>query len=89
MAVAVLWLTAGTALAQSAGMARLLHHGESKPPRESSAQHEARMRAERHRAEGAAAERTRETDHSNLSPDERKRLRQNLYELSREMYQGG
>lgn len=93
----------GLARAQSAGMANLLHGQErpagraSEPPgqaaRERREQQEARARAEKHRAERDMAERAerqgRTGGNPKLSPDERRKLRQNLYDLSREMYSGG
>jgi len=84
---AVAVLVAGSALAQSAGMARLL--GSERAPshvNEPGGQRENRTNGAKHyRIERASA---RRDESSNLSPDERRRLRQNLYELSREMYKG-
>ncbi|WP_454763731.1 hypothetical protein [Cupriavidus campinensis] len=91
--------------AQSAGMAHLLQpraqpsHASGtptpgKPPgAEHADQREARGRAEKYRSERDMADRAGRQGHSGgnpkLSPDERKTLRKNLYELGREMYQGG
>ncbi|CAG9178170.1 hypothetical protein [Cupriavidus pinatubonensis] len=96
LAGAALWLSAAPrpAAAQSAGMANLLH-GHERPSTHASeaasSQREARARAERHRAEQREAERAGHQGRSgsSLSPDERRKLRQNLYDLGREMYQGG
>ena len=90
-----LWLGAAPrpAHAQSAGMANLLQ-GHERPSTHGSdpgaSQREARTRAERHRAEQREAERSSHQGRSgsSLSPDERRKLRQNLYDLGREMYQG-
>jgi len=75
--------------AQSAGIGRLMHGGEFSAER--SRQHDSRRHAdrdrERHRAEREGNERGGHGDR--LSPDERRRLRQSLYDLGREMYGGG
>jgi Ni/Co efflux regulator RcnB len=59
--------------------------------RDRQAHREARSRALRHRAEQReATERSmRAGSGSKLSPDERRKLRQSLQELGREMYKGG
>lgn len=96
LAGTALWLCAAPqpARAQSAGMANLLH-GHERPSTHASdagaSQREARARAERHRAEQREVERSGRQGRSgsSLSPDERRKLRQNLYDLGREMYQGG
>ncbi len=96
---------AGLAHGQSAGMANLLHRQDRPAGRASDAsaqaaherhdQQEARARADKHRAERDMAERAerqgRGSGNGNpkLSPDERRKLRQNLQDLSREMYSGG
>lgn len=63
----------------------------SRAERDRQAHREARARALRHRAEQREAnERAmRPASGSNLSPDERRKLRQSLHELGREMYKGG
>jgi len=91
-----LCLAAGPGHAQSAGVASLQHRQERTSAHASEAasngQREARARAERYRAEQREAEHGR-AGHglggAGLSPDERRKLRQNLYDLSREMYRGG
>ncbi|AQV93720.1 hypothetical protein BJN34_07415 [Cupriavidus necator] len=91
LAVLALCMPVGTALAQSAGMANLLkHHPSSQASDPGNGQREARARAERHRAEQRDAERRRVDDRSNsrLSPDERRKLRKNLYDFGRDIYQG-
>ncbi|TXI80359.1 MULTISPECIES: hypothetical protein [unclassified Cupriavidus] len=86
--------------AQSAGMANLLHHrgpasdGRAVPPgRDRPDPRETRGRPDRYRNERDMAERaTRQGPgggNPRLSPDERKALRKNLLDLSREMYEGG
>lgn len=61
--------------------------------REQADQREARGRAEKYRSERDMAERAGRQGPAGgkpkLSPDERKTLRKNLYDLGREMYQGG
>jgi Spy/CpxP family protein refolding chaperone len=63
----------------------------SRLERDRQAHREARGRAMRHRAEQREAnERAmRATNGSKLSPDERRKLRQSLHDLGREMYKGG
>ncbi|WP_354685852.1 hypothetical protein [Cupriavidus necator] len=92
LAIAVLALmSSGSVQAQSAGMANLL----KRPPSTQASdpgnnQREARARAERHRAEQRDAERRREErGGSRLSPDERRKLRKNLYDFGRDIYRGG
>ncbi|MEM5274368.1 hypothetical protein VSR17_04935 [Cupriavidus taiwanensis] len=87
-----LCMPGGTALAQSAGMANLLKRYPSTQASDpGNSQREARARAERHRTEQREAERRRgeERGGSRLSPDERRRLRKNLYDFGRDIYQGG
>ncbi|WP_420993880.1 hypothetical protein ACKI2N_009040 [Cupriavidus sp. 30B13] len=58
--------------------------------RERFGQDEARARAGKYRAERDLNDRlSRGLPNDKLSPDERRKLRQNLYDLGREMYQGG
>ncbi|AJG18994.1 hypothetical protein RR42_m1596 [Cupriavidus basilensis] len=58
--------------------------------RERYSQDEARARAGKTRGERGMNERLPHAfPNDKLSPDERRKLRQNLYELGREMYQGG
>ncbi|CAG9164259.1 hypothetical protein [Cupriavidus pampae] len=103
--VMVVALLPHTARAQSAGMANLLHHppapassaSESRvhtnPAHERADQREARARAEKYRTERDMAERASRQGpgggNPKLSPDERKTLRKNLLDLSKEMYSGG
>lgn len=90
VAVAALaMLLAGAALGQSAGMGRLLGRDRATPAHvgEPGGQRDGRGAGKHHRSERASVDH-RNNDNSNLSPDERRRLRQNLYELSREMYRG-
>ncbi|MBY4945292.1 hypothetical protein K6V92_01460 [Cupriavidus respiraculi] len=63
----------------------------SRAERDRQAHREARARALRHRAEQREAnERAlRPANGSKLSPDERRKLRQSLQDLGREMYKGG
>nr|WP_144834172.1 hypothetical protein [Cupriavidus gilardii] len=49
---------------------------------------EGRPRGNRQRGDRQAADRSGRGNDARLSPDERRRLRQNLYELGREMYHG-
>ncbi|MGY8526937.1 hypothetical protein [Paracidovorax citrulli] len=91
----------GLAGAQSPGVSVLMH-GQARtgrahdnvtrqerervsPKRAAASQREARARAMRYRAERDAAARH---SRGSLSADERRRLRQSLYELGREMYHG-
>ncbi len=88
------------AQAQSAGMAHLLHpksqppasqSGNPPPPernRQPPPRRGDRVETERDMAERAGRQGQR-GGNQRLSPDERKTLRKNLYDLSREMYQGG
>ena len=87
------------ALAQSAGMAHLLHgskaqqggQGGSSPSAERgrpSGRRGDKAESERDMADRATRQGQR-GGNPRLSPDERKTLRKNLYDLSREMYQGG
>ncbi len=92
LAVLALCIPAGTVQAQSAGMANLLkRHPSTQASDPGNSQREARARAERHRAEQRDAERRRgdERGGSRLSPDERRKLRKNLYDFGRDIYQGG
>lgn len=90
----------GLAWAQSPGVSALMHgqartgrthdnvtrqERERVSPRRNASQREARARAMRYRAERDAAARH---SRGSLSADERRRLRQSLYELGREMYHG-
>lgn len=85
------------AYAQSAGMAHLLHPKSQSPGGEGGSQPQPeRPRQAPRRAESAErdmAERaTRQGQRGGsqrLSPDERKSLRKNLYDIGKEMYQGG
>ena len=102
-AIALL-LAATTAAAQSPGI-EFLRQGNGRPSahagrkadapsraeRDRQAHREARARALRHRAEQREAnERAlRPANGSKLSPDERRKLRQSLQDLGREMYKGG
>ncbi|WP_042885139.1 hypothetical protein [Cupriavidus necator] len=93
-AAALALVAAGAVHAQSAGMANLLKRHPSHPSAQASdpgnSQREARSRAERYRAEQRDAERRREErTGSRLSPDERRKLRKNLYDFGRDIYQGG
>ncbi|WP_454720990.1 MULTISPECIES: hypothetical protein [Cupriavidus] len=64
--------------------------GFARSEREHFGQDEARARAGKYRAERDLNERlSRGQSSDKLSPDERRKLRQNLYDLGREMYQGG
>ncbi|AOZ06446.1 hypothetical protein BKK80_11910 [Cupriavidus malaysiensis] len=80
------------AQAQSAGISRLLHGGDARAER--LRKHEGRRPPERERRRferdnGERSERGARGDRGErLSPDERRRLRQNLYDLGREMYGG-
>jgi len=89
------------AQAQSAGMAHLLHSSKAQPSAagqggstpsaergRSSARRGDKVESERDMAERATRQGQR-GGNPKLSPDERKTLRKNLYDLSREMYQGG
>ncbi|HBD32015.1 MAG TPA: hypothetical protein DC084_00260 [Cupriavidus sp.] len=89
------------ALAQSAGMAHLLHtskgqssssaqvgNGQASERGRSSARRPDKAESERDMADRATRQGQR-GGNPRLSPDERKTLRKNLYDLSREMYQGG
>ena len=87
------------ALAQSAGMAHLLHPKGQPPggpgsnpsaPERNRQQPRRNDRAETERdmAERAARQGQRGGS-QRLSPDERKTLRKNLYDIGKEMYQGG
>lgn len=96
-AATVLLLAAGIVRAQSPGMSALLQapghpglvpQGESAGADRDRARHDAAQRSRRTRTERDAAVR-RGLSQGSLSFDERRRLRQNLYELSREMYKGG
>ncbi|UIF87369.1 hypothetical protein [Cupriavidus sp. UYPR2.512] len=92
LAVLALCIPAGTVQAQSAGMGNLLkRHPSTQASDPGNSQREARARAERHRAEQRDAERRRgdERGGSRLSPDERRKLRKNLYDFGRDIYQGG
>jgi hypothetical protein len=87
------------AFAQSAGMAHLLHP-KGQPPAGSGSNPSApernrqpprrndRAETERDMAERAARQGQRGGS-QRLSPDERKTLRKNLYDIGKEMYQGG
>ncbi|WP_454731431.1 MULTISPECIES: hypothetical protein [Cupriavidus] len=102
-AAVALLLAAGAGHAQSPGMAHLLQSpgraaapnppardGFARNERERFGQDEARARAGKYRAERDLNERlSRDQSNDKLSPDERRKLRQNLYDLGREMYQGG
>ncbi|AGW89832.1 MULTISPECIES: hypothetical protein [Cupriavidus] len=90
-AAALALVAAGAVHAQSAGMANLLKRHPSAQASDPGNNHrEARARAERHRAEQREAERRREErGGSRLSPDERRKLRKNLYDFGRDIYQGG
>jgi len=99
--ILLLSVAPGAAQAQSAGMAHLLHSGKAQPS--SSNQGGSTPSAERGRQSGRRSDKadnerdmaeraTRQGQRGGnprLSPDERKTLRKNLYDLSREMYQGG
>ncbi|WP_237716860.1 hypothetical protein [Cupriavidus basilensis] len=92
-----LLLAASVGYPQSPGMAHLLPGagnaaGRDAAPRnerERYSQDEARARAGKYRAERDMGNRPHASPNDKLSPDERRKLRQNLYELGREMYQGG
>ncbi|MBY4897582.1 hypothetical protein [Cupriavidus sp. AU9028] len=90
----------GVAWAQSPGVSALMQgHGRTGRapdgvarqerdrvvPKRAATQREARARALRYRAERDAGRSQR----GGLSAEERRRLRQSLYELGREMYHGG
>lgn len=90
-----------TVQAQSAGMAHLLHPkgqppgsqpGGQPPPPDRNRQPPPQRRGNQAETERDMAERaTRQGQRGGnpkLSPDERKSLRKNLYDLSREMYRG-
>ncbi|WP_043345426.1 hypothetical protein [Cupriavidus basilensis] len=97
-ATVALLLAASAGHPQSPGMAHLFP-GAGKPAgretaprneRERYSQDEARARAGKTRGERGMNERLPHAfPNDKLSPDERRKLRQNLYELGREMYQGG
>ena len=97
-ATVALLLAASAGYPQSPGMAHLFP-GAGKPAareaaprneREPYSKDEARARAGKYRAERDMNERLPHAfPNDKLSPDERRKLRQNLYELGREMYQGG
>jgi hypothetical protein len=92
--VLALCVTPVSGHAQSAGMANLLKRSDRLSAQASDAagngQREARARAERHRAEQREAEREGHGNGgSRLSPDERRKLRKNLYDFGRDIYQGG
>ncbi|MDF3837044.1 hypothetical protein P3W85_29425 [Cupriavidus basilensis] len=96
-AAVALLLAASAGYPQSPGMAQLLsgagkansREGGGRNERERHGQDEARARG-KYRGEREVTERLpRGSAHDRLSPDERRKLRQNLYELGREMYQGG
>lgn len=71
-------------------MAHLLPGSGKAVPATERGQDDARARAGKSRSERDLNERLpRALPNDKLSPDERRRLRQNLYELGREMYQGG
>ncbi|WP_137924455.1 hypothetical protein [Cupriavidus sp. 2SB] len=96
----LLAMASAPAHAQSAGMAHLLHPRSQPPGAQGSAPQPDRNRqpspprrndraeTERDMAERAARQSQR-GGHQNLSPDERKTLRKNLYDYSKEMYRGG
>lgn len=92
--VAPLW-QAAPVLAQSPGIGALsqghgrmpVRAGDRRDGERRAMPPEGRPRNGRQRGERQATERTGHND-ARLSPDERRRLRQNLYELGREMYQG-
>ncbi|MCT9071739.1 hypothetical protein [Cupriavidus gilardii] len=95
-------LHAASASAQSPGLGALLqgharhpgrgaegypgHPGHARQDRERPSPRESRGRANRQRAEREAGERQGRS--GKLSADERRKLRQSLYDISREMYQG-
>ncbi|GAA0835480.1 hypothetical protein K8O84_15540 [Cupriavidus pauculus] len=94
--VSLLWAAIPAAShAQSAGMAHLLHpngqqQGSSQAQSERNRQPARRANqseTERDMAERAGRQGQR-GGNPRLSPDERKSLRKNLYDLSREMYRG-
>ncbi|WP_231906972.1 hypothetical protein [Cupriavidus sp. D384] len=86
------------AFAQSAGMAHLLHPKVQPPGPGSNPSAPERNRQQPRRNDRAETERdmaeraTRQGQRGGsqrLSPDERKTLRKNLYDIGKEMYQGG
>lgn len=95
VAVSLMW-RAPASHAQSPGMGALFQkHGRvssrgDMPPRldrgRESSGTQGRPRQTRQRAEHEAQE--RQGRYGRLSPDERRRLRQSLYEIGREMYEG-
>jgi len=92
-AAVALLLAASAGYPQSPGMAHLLPGPGKAGLRDGgphNGQDEARARAGKYRTERDLNERLpRALPNDKLSPDERRKLRQNLYELGREMYQGG
>lgn len=92
-------VVAPTAYAQSAGMAHLLHPkaqpqgGQGGNPPQPDRGRPPPRRGDRTETERDMAERaTRQGQrggNQKLSPDERKTLRKNLYDIGKEMYQGG
>jgi hypothetical protein len=99
VAGATLLFAPGTALAQSPGLGTLRHafdaqqgRGANEPGHaepERGGQREARQGPGKLRPQREAADRGGRGQGGALTPDERRRLRQNLHDLSREMYQGG
>ncbi len=92
-------LHAASASAQSPGLGALLqghgrhpgrgaegYPGHARQDRERPSPRESRGRANRQRAEREAGE--RQGRGGKLSADERRKLRQSLYDIGREMYQG-
>lgn len=88
-----------TAHAQSAGMAHLLHPkgqppaGQGGNPQQPERNRQPPRRGDRAETERDMAERAgrqgQRGGSQRLSPDERKTLRKNLYDIGKEMYRGG
>jgi hypothetical protein len=88
-ATLALLLAATAGHAQSPGIAHLLPGSGKAVPASERGQDEPRDRAGKYRQRDLNERLPRTLPNDKLSPDERRRLRQNLYELGREMYQGG